>query len=210
MIFNLPIAAETLLIGYATYLVATISPGIANMAIMTTAMREGRKAASSMAFGVVCGSLVWGLVSAAGLGIIISTNNYLLGAIRLFGACYLGWLAYKFARLAWYDHRSQYDARSLTSSLQYYAIGLGIHLTNPKAILAWLSIMAVIIDDETPAFLPFLFAIWCWLSGVVVFLTYAWLFSLPKICAIYQRAARFVNSVSAVVFVIAAIVIFLG
>ena len=51
--------ASHLAMVYGTYLIATASPGPSTMAIMATAMRDGRGPALALAAGVVTGSLFW-------------------------------------------------------------------------------------------------------------------------------------------------------
>ncbi|WP_338405350.1 LysE family transporter, partial [Achromobacter xylosoxidans] len=56
--------ASHLAMVYGTYLIATASPGPSTMAIMATAMRDGRGPALALAAGVVTGSLFWALLAA--------------------------------------------------------------------------------------------------------------------------------------------------
>ena len=50
---------------YATYFVGTLSPGPANLAIISTSLSYGRSAGVATALGVVAGSVMWGLISRA-------------------------------------------------------------------------------------------------------------------------------------------------
>ncbi|MGK2908425.1 MAG: LysE family transporter [Sphingobium sp.] len=60
------IASQIALV-YATYLLATASPGPSNMAIKATAMRDGRSPALALAAGVIAGSLFWAILAATGI-----------------------------------------------------------------------------------------------------------------------------------------------
>ena len=84
-------------IGWAVvvYLVATISPGPGNLAIMNAAMRWGRGAGLSVATGVITGSLFWGLVAAAGLSVLIAAHRGTTAVVMTLGGLYLGYLAYR-------------------------------------------------------------------------------------------------------------------
>ena len=76
-----------ILAAYGAYLLATISPGPANLAIMATAMRSGR-----------CGAriiITWSVLAAAGLSALLATYGNVTTYIRLAGRAYLLWLAYK-------------------------------------------------------------------------------------------------------------------
>ena len=53
---------DAIFLGIGAYLIATISPGPAVLAIMGVSARHGRAAGLQLASGVVCGSLFWGYV----------------------------------------------------------------------------------------------------------------------------------------------------
>ena len=66
-----------LALAYTAYLIATMTPGPANVAIMATAMREGRRQGLFLASGVVMGSITWGTLAALGLTALLSTYGEL-------------------------------------------------------------------------------------------------------------------------------------
>ena len=85
----------------AVYLVATMSPGPGNLAIMTVAMRSGRSAGLRVATGVITGSLFWGLLAASGLSVLITVYQGITAVIMVLGGLYLGFLAYRAFRSFW-------------------------------------------------------------------------------------------------------------
>ena len=62
-----------LTIALTAYAIGVASPGPSNMAIMATAMSQGRQYALALAAGVVCGSVAWGL--ACRIRAILSDKN---------------------------------------------------------------------------------------------------------------------------------------
>jgi threonine/homoserine/homoserine lactone efflux protein len=62
MSFSALFSAHVLL-AYIAYFIGTASPGPSNLAIMSLAMRSGRKAALTFALGVVSGSFCWALLA---------------------------------------------------------------------------------------------------------------------------------------------------
>ena len=60
-------AVESLAAVYATYIFASASPGPSVMAIMGTAMAEGRRPALTLALGVIGGSMTWAGLASLGL-----------------------------------------------------------------------------------------------------------------------------------------------
>ncbi len=85
---------------YGTYLIATASPGPSNMAIMATAMRDGRLPALVLAAGVITGSLFWAVLTATGLSAVLATYAQALFIIKILGGVYLLYLAFRAGKSA--------------------------------------------------------------------------------------------------------------
>ncbi|TDN58719.1 LysE family translocator [Paraburkholderia sp. BL10I2N1] len=133
-----------LLLAYTAYLVGTASPGPSNLAIMSIAATHGRKAALVFALGVISGSMFWATMATLGVSAALIAWSQFIIAVKISGGLYLLWLAFKAGRTA----LSNIDASSLKAErmqtwTSFYARGALLHLTNPKAILVWVSIVAL-------------------------------------------------------------------
>ncbi|MCF2905742.1 LysE family transporter [Octadecabacter sp. CECT 8868] len=180
LLFPLPL----ILFGWA---VAGGSPGPATLTISGTAMAHGRAMGLRLAAGVVVGSAIWGIAAALGFSAIMVANAWLFEAIRYAGAGYLLYLAGKSLLSAWHGKAVQAQSPSRTGA---FGKGLALHLTNPKAILSWGAIYAVVLSaDAAPISVAILFCVLS-LTSMVVFLGYAVLFSSAPIAAAYLRAKR--------------------
>jgi threonine efflux protein len=136
--------SANVLLAYTAYFIGTASPGPSNLAIMSLAMGSGRKAAFAFALGVMSGSFSWAMLATLGLSAVLATYSQLLVAIRVVGGLYLLWLAWKSARSALTPQMPlARTTRAPASSQRLYVRGLLLHLTNPKAILVWLSIVSL-------------------------------------------------------------------
>ncbi|MDJ1156670.1 LysE family transporter [Chelatococcus sp. SYSU_G07232] len=62
---------QGILVAWAAFALATVSPGPALMATMGTAMGSGRRAGMALGLGICCGSLTWGLLAAFGLRLVL-------------------------------------------------------------------------------------------------------------------------------------------
>ncbi len=187
----------------AVYLVATMSPGPGNLAIMSVAMRSGRSAGLRVATGVITASLFWGLVAASGLSILIAIYRGITAAIVVFGGLYLGFLAYRAFRSFWraWIGIAVPSGDSVQSDLGHYLQGLAIHLANPKSALAWSAMIAIVLEPGSAApLLPFLVVAGCWIMGVMVFCGYALVFSSHGMIAWYQHRGHWVDLFSGVLF----------
>ena len=118
------------------------------MGIAGTAMNEGRTAGLAFALGICAGSAAWGIAAALGLSAIMLANVWVFEVIRYIGVAYLGWLAFKALRRALSSDEVALG-KPVTGSLPtIFAKGAAIHLTNPKAILSWGSIYAIVAPND--------------------------------------------------------------
>lgn len=194
---------DQLLIVYATYLVATASPGPSNLAIMGVAMSRGRSAGLALAVGVVCGSMFWAVLAATGISAVLATFAEALFVLKIAGGLYLLYLAYKSARSAMRSDAAQASEKQEVRAPTHGALyrrGLLLHLSNPKAILAWIAIMTLGLKPGAPTELLYMIVGGCALLGVVVFGGYALIFSTDVMVSAYRRARRWIEGALALLF----------
>ncbi len=186
--------------------VAQASPGPATLTIASAAMLQGRIASVAIALGVLTGSLFWTLCAGFGLGAVLAANVWLFEALRYLGAAYLLWLAYKSCRGAMSAKGEiTLEKVSAGSFAKLYAKGLGLHLTNPKAILFLgalfsLGVPSTINTQELMTIIGFLFV-----QSAVINLGYAWLFSHGVMRNGYFRLKAWFDGIFAAFFALAAI-----
>lgn len=190
------------------YLVGTASPGPSNLAIMNTAMSRGRADALALAGGVITGSLVWGLSAAFGFSSLIGASSWPLVAIKVLGGLYLLWLSWKAATAA--RARSHVQTAASGSGPQRglaatYRTGVGMHLTNPKAIVVWASVIALALPQGGKEGDALLIVGACALLGAVVFVSYALAFSTQRARKIYRAMHRWCNGTLALVLACAGV-----
>lgn len=89
------------------------------------------------------------------------------------------------------------------SSRRLYVRGLLLHLTNPKAILVWLSIVSLAIPASGGAAHTAPVVLGCMAIGVCVFSSYAILFSTETARRVYGSIRRWLDGTLAVVFSVA-------
>ena len=179
------------------WILAGGSPGPATLAISGTSMGQGRMAGLSIATGVIVGSAIWGVAAGLGMSALMMTHVWLFELIRYAGAAYLFWLAIKSLRNAW---RGRAPNAAASSSRRLFVKGLLLHLTNPKAILAWGAIYAIALPVGSSAS-----AIWTLFAALIttsmiVFWGYAMLFSIRPIAGAYARASRVFDAAFGLLF----------
>jgi len=196
-----PPLPANLLLAYAAYFVGTASPGPSNLAIMSIAASHGRKAALAFALGVISGSMFWATIASAGISTALMAWSQVIVAIKVFGGMYLLWLAFRSGRAAMARVPvNTVDAHGPVKLRGLYVRGALMHLTNPKAILVWVSIIALSSNRSgtAHAVIP-----GCAAIGCTVFSGYAVLFSMGVVRRAYVRTRRALDGCLAVVFGIA-------
>lgn len=190
------------LLAYTAYAIGTASPGPSNLAIMSMAMHSSRKHALIFALGVTFGSAFWGFLAALGLSTLLIQYAEVLIAIKILGGLYLLWLAFKAARSALCkSHFSpQQTLVSPTSNLKIFFQGALMHLSNPKAIFVWLSIVALALPAQTSTRDALWIVVGSLPIGISVFCTYALLFSTQSAKNIYIRTKRYFDGTLAILF----------
>ncbi len=191
---------SAMLVGWLTMFVMVASPGPSVFAIMGTSLAHGRAAGVKFAAGVCTGSIFWGVVTTAGFGFLLQIA-WVLTILKIVGAAYLIWLAIK-------TMRSAMSRQTITSKVPrggFYAVGLGLHLTNPKAVFGWAATVAIGLPHGGGTSDAVLFLSGCALMALIVNFGYALAFSTESVIRVYRRISRWVQGTFAAVFAAAGI-----
>lgn len=181
------------------FFAAAASPGPATLAVSTTAMSLGARPALMLGIGLAFGLSFWGLVAAAGLGALLVQSTAALTLLRWFGGAYLLWLAWQSARCVVSPPGAAVEMKQLQDS-RLMRRGFVLNLSNPKAVLAWISVLALGAGtEETGSNLAVTTAL-CALMGLFIYLFYAVAFSQAAIRAGYRRAQKVIDGAAAVFF----------
>ena len=153
-------------------------------------MAYGRRAGIIFALGISSGSACWGLAAALGMSAVMMANVWLFEAVKYLGAAYLLFLAVKSLRSA-LSEKPKIAQRAYGGTIQQvFTKGALIHLTNPKAVLGWGAIYAIMVPAQST--MIELLAMYAFLlsASISVFVGYAFLFSTARVVGIYQRMHR--------------------
>lgn len=180
------------------FLVAAGSPGPATLAVATTAMAAGPRAALAIGTGLALSLGLWGMVAALGLGAAMLAWAPALTVLRIAGGAFLLWLAWKAARSA-LSPAAPVDPDTLASN-RYFLSGFALNLTNPKALLAWGAVIAIGLPDGAGPGAVATITVVCAGLGWLIYVVYALIFSRPGMMAAYARTRRWVDRATAALF----------
>lgn len=178
---------------------AAASPGPATLAVSTTAMAGGKRAAALLGIGLAVGLGFWGLVAAAGLGALLVQSSVALAILRWFGGAYLIWLALQSARSAIAVGLGAKPVAPVSGG-KLLLRGILLNLSNPKAVLAWISVLAIGAGSTENGSGLAMTTTLCAGLGLTIYLAYALLFSQATIRSGYLRAQRTIDGLAAAFF----------
>lgn len=136
---------DTLLTFVAAVVGLALAPGPDNIYVITQSLSNGVKSGLATTAGLISGCIVHTALLAFGVSAMISASDGLFFAIKLFGAGYLLWLAYKvYGADASIDLKSGEDKKQLW---ELYKIGVFMNLVNPKVMLFFLALFPAFLWD---------------------------------------------------------------
>ena len=185
------------------FFIAAASPGPTTLAVATVSMHSGRKSGLFFGAGLALGLAFWGLVAATGLGAILQASSYALSVLKLVGGAYLLWLASMSARSA----MVKADMSVPPKSTRHHGFrhGLVLNLSNPKAVIAWMAVLALGLDDGGSAAQVMLATGTCMVLGLAIYMLYALVFSTSGAMALYRKTRRWIDGAVAGLFAAAGI-----
>lgn len=194
-----------IILAYSAFMLGISSPGPNVMAVIGTSMGVGRQSGIALALGVAAGSFTWAILTALGLSALLSTYASALTIIKIAGGLYLFWLAFKAFKSAASAH--DLEARQLdgqTRSPVGYAVrGYIIQMTNPKAALSWVAIIALGLQPGSPLWVAAVIVIGTFILSIVFHILYAVVFSTPIMVSLYGKARRYIQATLGVFFAFA-------
>ncbi|WP_327590000.1 LysE family translocator [Nonomuraea sp. NBC_00507] len=127
----------------------TITPGLDTALILRTSLVAGRRPAWGVTLGIQLGTLLWGLLTAAGLSALLAASQPAYTALRWAGAAYLVWMGLRMVL-------TRHDAQELPEQPQEVGFGKGFgrglmtNLLNPKVGAFYVAMLPQFIPDEAP------------------------------------------------------------
>ena len=179
--------------------IATPGPGV--IMTLTNTARFGLRNAFGGILGLAAGIFCIATISATSLGVLLAGSAQAFNLIKFAGAAYLVYLG---IRLWLAPARAASDAAASAAPFhRRFAAGIALQLTNPQAILFFMSVFPQFVDANTP-FAPQFVILVCAFSLmlILVHLVYA----LGARCVAshlrHPNTGRWINRVSGSAFVL--------
>lgn len=175
----------SLFLALGIFSVGFISIGPNILAIIGTSMERGRPDGVKLALGVGTATGIWAGLTVAGLTALITTYAGMVTLLKIFGATYLLWLAFKAFRSA--SMVTPPAKPSAATGRNLYLQGMAIQLTNPKAALQWIAIVGLGLGNDAPLWVGLTLILVSTGLSLIAHVAYAITFSTPPVVQFYQR-----------------------
>jgi threonine/homoserine/homoserine lactone efflux protein len=129
---------ETLLSFSLATLALALSPGPDNMFVLTQSIVNGKKYGLATVFGLISGCIVHTTLLAFGVSAVIKESESIFFGIKLFGAAYLLYLAYKVFKSDASIAFSEGNVAKKTTT-QLFKQGFIMNVLNPKVSIFFLA-----------------------------------------------------------------------
>ena len=190
-----------ILLAYGVFMIGMFTPGPNILAVIGTSMSVGRSEGKALALGVATGTFCWSMLTALGLTALVSAYASIMVFLKIVGAAYLLWLAYKAFKSAMTV--KELDVRPVRldgGPMAFYRRGLLIQMTNAKAALVWIAIMSLAMDGQAPIWVAAFVVVGTSIISAVGHVIYAMAFSTAPVVAAYAKARRWIEGVLGIYF----------
>lgn len=192
---------EIYLVTLVGVVLAQIAPGPNLLTVAGAALGQGRCPAGFMAGGVATAVFIWVSLTALGLASLLAVYPPLLTAMKLLGGGYLCTIGLKALRAAAYGKDPAFRATAIAlTPFGAWRRGLLVNLTNPKSALMWIAVTTFLFGSGLSAPEVLGFAPLGFVSALIVYGTYAFLFSTGVARRTYSRFARAAEAVFGAAF----------
>lgn len=193
--------SDPLLLACIAYIFGTAAPGPNTALIATTTMGSGYRVGFFSVFGVLCSSLMWGLLIAYVFAFSDSAVSSITSFLQISGGIYLIFLSVLSFRAALARHAAA-DATIVVWRHGHRAFGRGflLNASNPNGILTWVATIAIATTSTASSKPEFVTVIVCWCFGVLVYSGHALLFARPTATAFYHASYKKIHFFISIVF----------
>lgn len=134
---------EVLLVFWAGFALAVMSPGPNFAMLLGTAARDGRGPAVRAAVGMATGEIAWGLAAVWGVATLAASHPWFMTALAWGGGTFLLYLAIQCWRAAW--RGAPVEIRADGAAQGGFWRGLLVMLLNGKAGAFWAALAGVLV-----------------------------------------------------------------
>ena len=138
------LSVETVLAFIGASVVLCFVPGPDNIFVLTQSAIRGWKVGVLTTLGLCSGLIVHTSIVALGVSVIFQTSELAFQGLKIIGACYLVYLAYRATRSTKIDLRDSDEPNK-----SFYLTGVVMNITNPKVAIFFLVFLPQFVNIDS-------------------------------------------------------------
>jgi len=186
---------------------AVSSPGPDFILVTRQAIKLGRKAAIYTSLGIGIGILIHSLAAITGLTFLISSNPYLFLCMKLAASLYLFYLG--LMSITQTSETGNDIATKDSSELNSFLIGFITNVLNPKAIIFFVTLFSIVLNNSTSAALLTFYGLYMSAATFLWFLLISYVFTNKNLIEKYFYVLPAFEKIIGILLIIIASQIFI-
>ena len=186
---------------------AVSSPGPDFILVTRQAIKLGRKAAIFTSLGIGIGILIHSLAAITGLTFLISSNPYLFLCMKLAASLYLFYLG--LMSITQTSETGNDIATKDSSELNSFLIGFITNVLNPKAIIFFVTLFSIVLNNSTSAALLTFYGLYMSAATFLWFLLISYVFTNKNLIEKYFYVLPAFEKIIGILLIIIASQIFI-
>jgi threonine/homoserine/homoserine lactone efflux protein len=186
---------------------AVSSPGPDFILVTRQAIKLGRKAAIYTSLGIGIGILIHSLAAITGLTLIISSNPYFFLCMKLAASLYLFYLGLM-SIIQTSETGNEIESRD-SSELNSFLIGFITNVLNPKAIIFFVTLFSIVLNNSTSAALLTIYGLYMSAATFLWFLLISYVFTNKNLIEKYFYVLPAFEKIIGILLIIIASQIFI-
>ncbi len=185
---------EHLIIFNIALLAALASPGPAFLVMIRTTLNAGRTAGIALGCGLGTVAALWTLMALLGLDTVFKIFPWAYTTVKIIGAIYLLYIAFKM----WRSANDVLETETKASKHAFFQ-GILINLLNPKSVLFAAAVLVVIFPkgmtfaENTTVVLNHLIVEWIFYTAMAIGM------STKTVSTFYMRLKKYIDRISSVI-----------
>ena len=190
------------------HLFAVASPGPDFLLVTRQSLRFGRTVAIWASAGIATGIIFHSFIAITGVSLLISSNPDFFNWLKMIAAVYIAYLGC-LSLFAKPNPLNNENRKHNENYLGSYVLGLITNILNPKAILFFITLFTVVVNESTTTILLLFYGLYMSITTFIWFTGISYIFSNQVLTKKYENFIPVFEKVIGIILIIIAIRLFL-
>ena len=190
------------------HLFAVASPGPDFLLVTRQSLRFGRSVAIWASAGIATGIIFHSFIAITGVSLLISSNPEFFNWLKMIAAVYIAYLGC-LSLFAKPNPLNNENRKHNENYLGSYVLGLITNILNPKAILFFITLFTVVVNESTTTILLLFYGLYMSITTFIWFTGISYIFSNQVLTKKYENFIPVFEKVIGIILIIIAIRLFL-